>query len=104
MGVVLKNNDNWSSAPFSKNQENSFSLKLLKIANSAVDSKTAWFVVFIIGQSVLLLPILAVLIFYLHVQFNLVLITIVLYAANILSEMRGSGIRILVSFFCYKFN
>ena len=58
-----------------------------------------WFLVSLMMQGVLFLPIPAVLMYYFDAPIVVLGITMVLFFANIIAGMGGSGIRTVLSFF-----
>lgn len=63
------------------------------------DSKTLWYIVSMIAQGVLFLPVPAVLIYYFNAPLFLLPITLILFFGNIIGGMSGAGIRFLVLLF-----
>lgn len=70
--------------------------KLLTAADSQADNKTAWFLVSLIFQGVLFLPIPAVLMYYYQAPLIVLPVTFGLYLSNIIAGMGGSGIRVVL--------
>jgi hypothetical protein len=62
-------------------------------------NQTLWFLVSLILQGVFFLPIPAVLMFYYGAPIIVLVITLLLYFANIIAGMGGSGIRTVLYFF-----
>jgi hypothetical protein len=81
-----------------QNTENTWD-KWLALADRQAPYKTAWFLVSLIAQGVLFLPVPAVLIYYYHAPVTILVITMVLFFANVISGMSGSGIRIILAAF-----
>ncbi|WP_374950739.1 hypothetical protein [Mucilaginibacter sp.] len=77
----------------------SFLAKWKAFADQQADSKTLWFIVSLIAQGVLFLPIPAALIYYLQAPLAVLAVTLGLYFANIISGMGGAGIRVTLLFF-----
>ena len=73
--------------------------KLLAIVDSQAGNKTAWFLFTLVFQGVLFLPIPAVLMYYYDAPIITLGITMILFFANIIAGMGGSGIRAVLSFF-----
>lgn len=70
-------------------------------ADTQKDYKTIWFMISLIAQGVLFLPIPAVLMYYYNAPLAVLGVTMVLFFANIIAGMGGSGIRVLITFlFC----
>jgi hypothetical protein len=70
--------------------------KLLTAADNQADNKTVWFLVSLIFQGVLFLPIPAVLMYYYNAPIIVLPITFGLYLSNIIAGMGGSGIRVVL--------
>lgn len=68
-------------------------------ADKQADSKTLWFIVSLIAQGVLFLPVPAALIYYFNAPLAVLAITLGLYFANIIAGMGGAGIRVTLLFF-----
>ncbi len=83
------------------NQNSSTTLwtKWLAFADTQSSNKTAWFLVSLMVQGVLFLPIPAVLMYYYDAPVVVLGITMILFFANIIAGMGGSGIRTVLSFF-----
>lgn len=73
--------------------------KWLAFADSQADSKTLWFMVSLIAQGVLCLPLPAVLIYYYNAPTLILTITLGLFFANIIAGMGGSSIRTILGLF-----
>lgn len=70
--------------------------KFAAFAASQADKRTAWFLVSILGQGVLFLPIPAALMYYYNASIAVLAITMVLFFANIIAGMGGSKIGTLI--------
>jgi hypothetical protein len=70
--------------------------KLLTAADSQADNKTAWFLVSLIFQGVLFLPIPAVLMYYYNASIIVLPVTFGLFMSNIIVGMGGSNIRVVL--------
>ena len=68
-------------------------------ADQQTNSKTLWFIVSLIAQGVLFLPVPAALIYYFQAPLVVLAVTLGLYFANIISGMGGAGIRVTLLFF-----
>ena len=75
---------------------------LLSRVDHQEDNKTAWFLVSLIFQGILFLPIPAVLMYYYHASIIVLPITFGLYLGNIIVGMGGSGIRFMVGFILFS--
>ncbi|SDD77272.1 hypothetical protein SAMN05216464_102528 [Mucilaginibacter pineti] len=83
------------------NQINNTTLwsKWLAIADGQAGNKTGWFLFSLVLQGVLFLPIPAVLMYYYDAPIAVLGVTMILFFANIIAGMGGSGIRTVLSFF-----
>lgn len=73
--------------------------KWLALIDSQAYSKTMWFMISLIAQGVLFLPIPAVLTFYYNAPVMILAITLPLFFANIVMGMSGAGIRTIMGLF-----
>jgi hypothetical protein len=69
------------------------------LADKQAENKTLWFIVSLIAQGVLFLPIPAALIHYFNAPLPVLAITLGLYFANIIAGMGGAGIRVMLLLF-----
>jgi len=60
------------------------------------DKRLAWFMIGLLAQAVLILPIPAALIYYYNASVFVLAITLVLFFANIIAGMGGSKISVLI--------
>lgn len=72
--------------------------KILAIADNQASNKTFWFLISLIFQGVLFLPIPAVLMYYYDAPTIVLPVTFGLYLGNIIVGMGGSGIRVTLGF------
>jgi hypothetical protein len=73
--------------------------KWLAFTDTQAESKTLWYVVSMIVQGVLFLPIPAVLMYYFNAPGIVLAVTMILFFANIIAGMGGSGIQALITLF-----
>lgn len=73
--------------------------KWLAFADSQAPYKTAWFLVSLIAQGVLFLPIPAVLMYYYQAPVAVLAVTMTLFFGNVICGMGGSGIRVVIGAF-----
>jgi len=71
--------------------------RFLALADGQSKNRTLWFVVSLIVQGVLFLPVPAVVIYYYNAPVMLLAITLTLFFANIIAGMTSAGIRTLLS-------
>jgi len=68
-------------------------------ADNQSSNRTVWFLVSLVAQGVLFLPIPAALMYYYNAPVLVLIITLALFFANIIAGMGGSGIRTLIGLF-----
>jgi hypothetical protein len=85
-----------------KNDSNIYN-KWIAFADGQAKNKTLWYMVSMITQGVLFLPVPAVLIYYFNAPMVVLIITLSLFFANIIAGMGGEGIRTLTSLFATSF-
>jgi hypothetical protein len=73
--------------------------RFLAFADGQQKSKTMWFMVSLIAQAVLFLPVPAVLMYYFNAPVVVLAITMGLFFANVIAGMGGAGTRVLISLF-----
>jgi|SRR6185312_537916 len=73
--------------------------KYLAFADSQAKSKTAWYMVSMIAQGVLFLPVPALLLYYFNAPLYVLVITLGLFFSNIIAGMGGASVRTLISLF-----
>ena len=99
MATLKLNVPTWQVTRTDQNNHTTLWKKWLAITDSQADNKTMWFLVSLIIQGVLFLPIPAVLMYYYNAPIITLGITMILFFANIIAGMGGSGIRTVLSFF-----
>ncbi|MES2377856.1 MAG: hypothetical protein V4553_14815 [Bacteroidota bacterium] len=92
---------NWTTE--TKQICNTIWAKWLTFIDSQAERKTLWFIVSLIVQGVLFLPLPAVLICYFNAPTLILTITLGLFFANIITGMGGSGIRTTLNLFAVSF-
>ncbi|MET3980248.1 hypothetical protein ABIB62_002411 [Mucilaginibacter sp. UYP25] len=90
---------NWSAPTATPVSTTALWKSWLTLADSQAPNKTMWFLVSLMLQGVLLLPIPAVLIYYFNAPLAVLAVTMALFFGNIIAGMGGSGIRTLLNFF-----
>lgn len=70
--------------------------KLEAFAESQKDKRLGWFMIGLLAQAVLILPIPAALIYYYNASEYILAITLVLFFANVIAGMGGSKIGVLI--------
>ncbi len=73
--------------------------KWLAFSDSQKKNKTFWFLFSLVFQGVFFLPLPAVLTFYYGAPEYIVAVTLILFFANVIAGMGGSGIRTMLGLF-----
>lgn len=81
-----------------ENKNNIWS-KFTDFADSQAKNRTGWFLISLVSQGVLFLPVPAALMYYYDAPIYVLTITLTLFFANIIAGMGGSGIRVLIGLF-----
>jgi hypothetical protein len=90
---------NWIAKSASSSYKINIYDKWIAFEDSQAKHKTFWYLVSMIAQGVLFLPLPAVLIYYFNAPILVLTITMTLFFANIIAGMGGLGIRTLISLF-----
>jgi len=101
MTTLTNNAAQWQQATTAKSN-NGFQHKILNWADDQAPNRTLWFMVSLIAQGVLFLPIPAVLLYYFNAPLGILAITLGLFFANIIAGMGGAGIRAMLGFFAFS--
>lgn len=94
--ATIANTTNW--APATTNNTSALN-KLATWADKQAPNRTMWFMVSLIAQGVLFLPVPAVLLYYFNAPVLILAATLGLFFSNIIAGMGGASIRTLLSFF-----
>jgi len=89
---------NWSNERAELNSESTYN-KFTVFALSQAKYRTAWFLVSLVAQSVLFLPVPAVLIYYYDAPVLVLAVTMALFFANVIAGMGGAGIKSMIMLF-----
>ncbi len=89
----------WHAEPATQKHKINIYEKWLAFEDSQAQSKTLWYLISMIAQGVLFLPVPAVLLYYFNAPIIVLAITMTLFFSNIIAGMGGSGIRTLISLF-----
>lgn len=73
--------------------------KFIDFADSQSKNRTAWFLVSLLFQGVLFLPVPAALMYYCNAPIYVLAVTMIFFFANIIAGMGGSSIRVLITLF-----
>lgn len=89
----------WTAEEHNQTNEVSLYTKWLRFTDSQAQHKTMWFMVSLMAQGVLFLPVPAVLLYYFNAPIIVLAVTLTLFFANIIAGMGGLGIRAIISLF-----
>lgn len=96
--LKLNTSAHWSNNTEIQNHETAWR-KFITFADGQTKHRTIWFLVSLMVQGVLLLPVPAVLMYYYNAPIIVLAVTMTLFFASVISGMGGSGIRIMISLF-----
>jgi hypothetical protein len=99
MATLINNTTTWAAGSAAPTHQINLYTKWFAFTESQAKSKTAWYILSMIAQGVLFLPIPAVLLYYFNAPIFVLVITLGLFFANIIAGMGGAGIRALISLF-----
>lgn len=99
METAINTNISWKTPTATTSINNNIWVKWLAWADSQAASKTLWYMVSLIAQGVLFLPLPAALIYFYNAPVMILAITLILYFANIIAGMGGSNIRTTLTLF-----
>jgi hypothetical protein len=88
----------WSNDVTAQKHENAWT-KFTTFADGQTKHRTIWFLVSLMTQGVLLLPVPAVLMYYYNAPIIVLVLTMTLFFANVIAGMGGSGIRAMILLF-----
>ena len=100
--IKIQSQTTWSAGTTQQSNNNIWK-KWLAFTDSQAERKTLWFMVSLIVQGVLFLPLPAVLIYYFNAPTLILAVTLGLFFANIITGMSGSGIRTTLNLFAVSF-
>ena len=89
----------WNTKTAAKSNSNSLISKWTAFMESQAESKTLWFLVSLVVQGVLFLPVPAVLVYFFNAPVLVLPVTLTLFFANIIAGMGGAGIKTLLWLF-----
>ena len=101
MATLTNTSAQWSEVSLTNNN-NSLLTKITAWADRQTPNRTLWFMVSLIAQGVLFLPIPAVLLYYFHAPIAILAVTLGLFFSNIIAGMGGAGIRVMLGFFAFS--
>ena len=99
MATLITNKAQWSQQSATQNQmqQNSLWNKWIAFTDTQAKNQTFWFLLALIGQGVLFLPIPALLMYYYDASITVLAITLTMFFANFIAGMGGSGIRVTLT-------
>jgi hypothetical protein len=97
MEITIHNQIQWNPEPGITHA--SVQNKWLSVLDHQDSNKTLWYIVSMVAQGVLFLPIPATLIYYFDAPLFLLPITLILFFSNIIGGMGGASIRFIVLLF-----
>ncbi|MGF7080233.1 hypothetical protein [Mucilaginibacter sp. UYCu711] len=100
--IKISSQHNWTTETAHQTTNGTWA-KWLKLTDGQAERKTLWFMVSLIFQGVLFLPLPAVLIYYFNAPTLILAVTLSLFFANIITGMSGSGIRTILNLFAVSF-
>ncbi|MFD0764359.1 hypothetical protein ACFQZI_05815 [Mucilaginibacter lutimaris] len=101
MATLTNTTAQWSNVS-STNNNGGLLNKITALADKQAPNRTLWFMVSLIAQGVLFLPVPAVLLFYFHAPLAVLAVTLGLFFSNIIAGMGGAGIRVMLGFFAFS--
>jgi hypothetical protein len=101
MATLTNTSAQWSEVSLTKNNYN-LTTKITTWADAQAPNRTLWFMVSLIAQGVLFLPIPAVLLYYFDAPLAVLAVTLGLFFSNIIAGMGGAGIRVMLGFFAFS--
>jgi hypothetical protein len=101
MATLTNTAAQWSKASLTNNNNNLLNT-IVTWADTQTPNRTLWFMVSLIAQGVLFLPVPAVLLYYFHAPIAILAITLGLFFSNIIAGMGGAGIRAMLGFFAFS--
>ena len=96
MATLTNNTTRWNEATLANTTNQSVLANLTAWADKQAPNRTLWFMVLLIAQGVLFLPVPAVLIFYFNAPLAVLAVTLGLFFSNIIAGMGGAGIRTML--------
>lgn len=76
--------------------------KVINWADKQAPNRTMWFMVSLIAQGILFLPVPAALLYYFDAPIGILAITLGLFFSNIIAGMGGASIRTLLGLFAFS--
>jgi hypothetical protein len=96
--IKLESSYGWTSEAAADKQSTVYN-RIIAFADSQNKNRTAWFLVSLVAQGVLFLPVPAALIYYFNAPILVLAVTMALFFANVIAGMGGSSIRTLIFLF-----
>ncbi|QHS55290.1 hypothetical protein GWR56_06955 [Mucilaginibacter sp. 14171R-50] len=97
--ATITSNANWEAKAATPVHTNNLLGKWNVFMESQSDRIMLWFLISLLFQGVLILPVPAILIYYTNAPVGVLAITLALFFANIIAGMGGAGIKALLWIF-----
>lgn len=98
MATLTNTTAQWSNTAVTNNK-NGILTKVFTWADKQAPSRTLWFMVSLMVQGVLFLPVPAILLYYFSAPVAILAVTLGLFFSNIIAGMGGAGIRVMLGLF-----
>lgn len=98
MATIMNARIHWADEKTHKAKYNIWK-KWIAFADSQAKHRTFWFLFSLVFQGVFFLPLPAALTFYYGAPVYILAITLLLFFANVIAGMGGSGIRVMLGLF-----
>jgi hypothetical protein len=99
MEPTIKKPINLTDEKLSEGSSPSIHEKYLAFVRRENKDKTVWFVLAMVLQGTLILPVPAILLFYYNAPIYVLVITLLTYFPNLITAMTGSGLRVTLAIF-----
>ena len=99
MEPTIKNPINPSDEKLPARSSQTVHEKYLAFVRREDKDKTVWFILAMVLQGTLILPVPAILLFYYNAPIYVLVITLLTYFPNLITAMTGSGLRVTLAIF-----
>jgi hypothetical protein len=97
--ATLTTQTRWENQSVKQEQVQSLWSRWIAFTDTQAPKKTLWFLVSLVSQGVLFLPIPALLMYYFNAPIIVLGITLIMFFANFIAGMGGSNIRVTLTLF-----
>lgn len=97
MEITIHTQTQWS--PGQGTAKINFWNRWLSILDNQENNKTLWYIISMIVQGILFLPVPAAMIYYFNAPLLLLPVTLILFFGNIIAGMGGASIRVILYWF-----